>query len=288
MERLAGRAQSFVLGDPLRLRQVLLNLLGNAIKFTERGRIEVRVVAEGVDYDTTVLRFSVSDTGVGIAADKQESVFEAFEQADKSTTRKYGGTGLGLAICSRLVRIMGGRIWVESTAGRGSTFFFTVGLKREAARVTEGGARDGHADQDRPETPQLRILLAEDNPVNMKLATRMLEKWGHVVTPAENGKEALARFKSGRFDLILMDVQMPEMDGLEATAVIRSQEQFSGGHIPILAMTAHGQAEDRDRCLNAGMDGYVAKPISAATLSGALSAIRPSNGIARPVDAQGV
>jgi signal transduction histidine kinase/CheY-like chemotaxis protein/sugar lactone lactonase YvrE len=273
-------------GDPIRLRQVLLNLLGNAIKFTERGQIEVRVAAEGVDYDMTVLRFSVSDTGVGIALDKQQSVFEAFEQADKSTTRKYGGTGLGLAICSRLVRIMGGRIWVESTAGRGSTFFFTVGLKREAPGATEGDAHNGRADDDSPGMRQLRILLAEDNPVNRKLATRMLEKWGHVVTAAENGKEALARYRSGRFDLILMDVQMPEMDGLEATAAIRSQEQFSGGHIPILAMTAHGQAEDRDRCLTAGMDGYVAKPISAATLSGALNGIRP-NGSVRPVDAQG-
>ncbi len=265
-------------GDPIRVRQVLLNLVGNAIKFTERGGIDVRVEADGADHETAMLRFSVSDTGLGIAPDKQESIFEAFEQADKSTTRKYGGTGLGLAICSRLVRIMGGRIWVESEPGRGSTFCFTVGVKREDSRAgTERQAQTTNGDGAR----QLRILLAEDNAVNMKLATRMLEKWGHSVTTAGNGKEAVAHFRAGQFDLILMDVQMPEMDGLEATAMIRSEEKSSGARVPILAMTAHGQAEDRDRCLNAGMDGYVAKPISAAALSDALARFRPVDGNGR-------
>lgn len=263
-------------GDPIRVRQILLNLLGNAIKFTERGRIDVRVEAHEVDPEMAMLQFFVSDTGLGIARDKQESIFEAFEQADKSTTRNYGGTGLGLAICSRLVRIMGGRIWVESEPGRGSTFSFTVRVKREASCA--GAEQQLHITNGDGARAQLRILLAEDNAVNMKLATRMLEKWGHSVTTAGNGKEAVAHFRAGRFDLILMDVQMPEMDGLEATAVIRSEEKSSGAHVPILAMTAHGQAEDRERCLSAGMDGYVAKPISAAALSDALARFRPLNG----------
>lgn len=274
-------------GDPFRVRQVLLNLLGNAIKFTESGRIDVRLEMAAADGDTAMLQFSVADTGLGIAQDKQETIFEAFEQADKSTTRKYGGTGLGLAICSRLVRIMGGRIWVESEPGRGSIFYFTVRVKREGSGVEP---------EPLPETtnaggigPRLRILLAEDNAVNIKLATRMLEKWGHSVTTAANGKEAVERFRTERFDLILMDVQMPEMDGLEATAAIRSQENASGARVPILAMTAHGHVQDRERCLSAGMDGYVTKPISVAALSDALARfgrLQERAAIAAPVKRQ--
>jgi two-component system sensor histidine kinase/response regulator len=391
-----------LVGDAGRLRQIVVNLVGNAIKFTEHGEIVVRVETEHQSEDLIRLHFTVSDTGVGIPADKQRLIFEAFSQADTSTTRRYGGTGLGLAISSQLVAMMAGRIWVESEAGRGSAFHFTaqfgraaepVGkpLLREIARLEDlpvlvvddnttnrrileemltnwrmqptmvasgaealrelehacqsgapyplvvldalmpemdgftlaerirnrpdlagptmvmlsSAAHADHAERSRkcgvtcyatkpvkqsdlldvimialgrpavtarrlpgestevsPKSSRpLRILLAEDNEVNQKLAVRWLEKWGHSVVVAGNGREALARLAKDAFDLILMDVQMPEMGGLETTAVIRTKEKDLGGHVPILAMTAHALKGDRERCLTAGMDGYISKPI---------------------------
>ena len=398
-----------LIGDPLRLRQVVVNLVGNAIKFTEHGEVLVTVRPEKPSNGDVQLQFAVSDTGIGIPKDKQTAIFEAFAQADSSTTRRYGGTGLGLAIAAQIIDLMGGRIWVEDRAGGGSVFSFTAVFHPQAPggepprpwqtltrlpvlivddnatnrRILEdvltnwqmrpasvGNGKDAlellreAADKDRPfavvlldghmphmdgftvaeriqqekrlsavkiimltsaGTPQdvercrklgiaayltkpvkqselfdalvtvmgestappqrakrrrkttgrksLRVLLAEDNAINQMLATRVLEKLGHTVTVVSNGREALRRVQAGGFDLVAMDVQMPEMDGLEATAAIREWERTAGGHIPIVAMTAHVMAGDRERCLAAGMDAYIPKPIRTAELSAAIAHI---------------
>ena len=390
-----------LLGDPGRIRQILVNLIGNAIKFTDSGEIFVGIEEESQTSNSTSLHFSVKDTGVGVPAEKQKTIFEAFSQADGSMARKYGGTGLGLAICTRLVKMMGGNCWVESQTGQGSTFHFTVqlatqgttcarpaflqpeqlrdlhalivddnttnrrvlcgmlsrwGMKptevecgQSALKALEMAKSFGHPfpliviDGQMPEMDgfalaeriqkdpelvgatimmltsaghlgdaarcrqlgisaylvkpirqgelldaicsvlneapkkgsvplvtrhtlrevkkRLRVLLAEDNAVNQMLAVRLLEKRGYTVTVAVNGRDALAAFEKESFDVILMDIQMPEMDGLEATAEIRVREKSKGGHIPIIAMTAHSLVGDKERCLTAGMDGYVSKPI---------------------------
>ena len=402
-----------VLGDPGRLRQVLLNLVTNAVKFTASGGVTVRVAPEPGD-DETLVHFSVADTGIGVPKDKQQLIFEAFRQADGSTTRQYGGTGLGLTICQRLVSRMGGRLWVESTPGEGSTFHFTArfaasplpppvvvsdpdvvvgkrvlvmtahpmyrdtlvalltrfgmkpvpaaigapamaalaryrrnqqpvpllvidadggdfdvfkicerirrdpGLGDPAIAVLSAAGQPGDAQRCRElriggylrkpfeesellstlisllatSLPQagppvthhslkealrgLRILLAEDNPVNVKVARAFLEKWGHHVTVAGSGKEALVRIEAETFDVVLMDVQMPEMDGLEATRTLRAREAETGGHVPVIAMTAHAQASDRERCVAAGMDDYVVKPVEPSALSAAIGrVVRP-------------
>ena len=391
-----------LLGDPGRLRQIIVNLVGNAIKFTERGgEIVVRVQVDSQTDAEVCLRFAVADTGIGIPDEKKHRLFQAFSQVDASTTRKYGGTGLGLAISSQLVEMMGGRIWVDSEAGRGSTFHFTahfgwsaIGVEplpvqpvnmqnlrvlivddnatnrrilqevltnwkmrptvvdsgpaalaaleqawhagqpfalvlldqmmpdmdgfmvaeriqqhpaivghtvmmlssgdqrgdavrcRElgmaaylskpirqsvlwdaivsalgTSRVTESRLPQPTAHELGPCPRRMEILLAEDNAVNQKLAVRLLEKRGHAVTVAANGREAVEALERRQFDVVLMDVQMPELDGFEATALIRQKEVANGGHMPIIAMTAHALKEDRDRCLAAGMDGYVSKPL---------------------------
>jgi two-component system sensor histidine kinase/response regulator len=399
-----------LVGDVGRLRQIVINLLGNAIKFTEQGEVVVHVDLEANLHEHVVLKFSVVDTGVGIPPDKQSLIFGAFTQGDSSTTRRFGGTGLGLAIASQLVAMMGGRIWLESEVSTGSTFYFTVRLLRErrteprtpisadveladlkglrvlvvddhatnrrileevlvrwglSPTVLAGGKAalaaleqaaqagtpvplvlldahmpemDGFALAERiKEAPELagatimmlssaaqlgdaarcrevgiecyltkpvkqsdllralqkalgsvpanarrpvvalqrsarprRILLAEDNVVNQRLAVRLLEKWGHTVVVAPNGRKALDALAGGSFDLVLMDAQMPEMSGFEATAAIRERERATGGHIWIVAMTAHALAGDRERCLRAGMDGYVAKPLQAQVLFDAI------------------
>ncbi|MGO9892662.1 MAG: response regulator [Bryobacteraceae bacterium] len=401
-----------VVGDAGRIRQILINLVGNAVKFTERGEVLVTVKGAPVPDRTGIeLRFSVRDTGIGIAPEKQQAIFEAFTQADSSTTRRYGGTGLGLTISLHLVQMMGGIIWVESQPGRGSTFHFTVQAGREgnspaavppdrkllegvpalivddnqtnrrilfenlsrwgmrpveaesgaaAIRLLEGasfplvltdvhmpemdgfqlaehikrgnaampivmltsdtGAGDvtrsrelgieayltkpvaqaelqeailrvlSRAPRVQPAPPPaepasespkravtLRILLAEDNPVNQQVALRMLERQGHSVTLAGDGRAALAALGRGPFDLLLMDVQMPDMDGFEATAAIRDRERGTGEHVAIFAMTAHAMAGDRERCLAAGMDGYIAKPIRKKDLLDALARVRPAH-----------
>jgi CheY-like chemotaxis protein len=397
----------FVIGDPVRLRQVLLNLTGNAIKFTDQGEVVLRVEEEQGDPDHLNLHFTVTDTGVGIPKDKQKIIFEPFTQADTSTTRRYGGTGLGLSISMRLIEMMGGRIWLESEVGKGSTFHFTaqfgvvknavarpalmgpeildnlrvlvvddnatnrqilektlsywrmrpttvsnataaLNLLREAKAagvpfglmvadchmpdvdgfmlveqiqrlpdlsslvtimLTSGGQRGDGArckalgiasylikpvlqadllgallqvlsscDNVVKQTPvitrytlregrlPLRILLAEDNLVNQKLASRLLENQGHMVVVAADGAQALDTLEKQSFDLVLMDAQMPVMDGFETTAAIRRLEQSTRAHIPIIAMTAHAMVGDRQRCLQAGMDGYIAKPVHAHEL----------------------
>ena len=413
--RVAADVPETLVGDPWRLRQILINLVGNAIKFTERGEVVVHVgLAEQQSAgkaDPIFLHFAVTDTGIGIPKDKQQAIFEAFQQADTSTTRKYGGTGLGLTISSRLVQLMGGKIWVESEPGKGSTFHFTANLgaaedPRQLAKpvpaslqglavlVVDDNATAGQilaeilagwrmrpqaagsADEalaalaagvekrdpfslilidaqmpevdgitlaerirDRPEfgSPKLlllspagqvgdaarrpdlgiaacvskpvrpssllvslmkaldmapaeatlapiggtaavslHILLAEDNPVNQTLARRLLEKRGHTVVVAGNGREAIAALEAEPFDLVLMDVQMPEMGGFEATMAIRAREKLTGRNTPIVAMTAHVMKGDKDRCLESGMNAYISKPIDAAELFSTIEKLVPA------------
>jgi CheY-like chemotaxis protein len=410
-----------LVGDPGVLRQILVNLVGNAIKFTEHGEVNVRVERESEEERRACLHFRVQDTGIGIPVESQTRIFEAFAQADSSTTRRYGGTGLGLTISRRLVEMMGGRIWLESTPGKGSAFHFTVWLGRgdqtkqatpeppnleglavlvvddnltnrrileemlsawrmkpalaesarnamsslekalgagvpfplilvdanmpevdgfalveqirrnpglkgaiimmltsasqsgDVARCRElgvaahltkpigqselldailhavGGKLQAAAPASRPgthdplrEPPRgLRILLAEDNHVNQILAVRLLEKRGHHVQVAGDGREVLEKLKAADFDLVLMDVQMPVMGGFEATAAVREMEKSTGKHIPIVALTAHAIKGDRERCLAAGMDGYVEKPIRSEELFEQIEALIPSVPLAR-------
>jgi len=261
-------APDILVGDPGRLRQVIINLVGNAIKFTAKGSVRLEVIQVSRDDAGAQLQFTVSDTGIGIPEHKLGTIFEAFSQADGSTTRKYGGTGLGLAISSRLVEMTGGKIWVESEPDRGSKFHFTcvfevparadevenTDLEDEALSLAQRVAREERS-------RGFRVLVAEDNPINQKLAVRLLEKKGYRATVAGNGLAVLDMLKKQRFDMILMDVQMPEMGGLEATRAIREKELTLGGHIPIVAMTANAMKGDRERCLESGMDDYVSKPV---------------------------
>jgi signal transduction histidine kinase/ActR/RegA family two-component response regulator len=249
-----------LVADSSRLHQILLNLAGNAIKFTERGGVFISVACAELRPSSAVLRFAIKDTGIGIEPEKVETIFEAFSQADSSITRRFGGTGLGLAISSNLVTMMGGRLWVESTPQAGSTFFFTaeMTLEQTPRPATPAPAEAPHpAGQRRP----LRILLAEDNAVNQIVATRILERNGHSVVRAADGDEALALFSRERFDAILMDVQMPVMDGLMATRKIRERETETKSHVPVIALTARAMQEDESICLEAGMDAYLSKPL---------------------------
>ncbi len=263
----------FIQGDPTRLRQVLFNLLGNALKFTPSGKI-VLLVAPVDTGAGSFLQFSVRDTGIGISAEKQARLFSAFTQADASTTRKFGGTGLGLAISKRLVELMGGRIWLESQPDVGTTFFFTIPLVAADSVPQATPAPQPNLLESGP----LHILLAEDNAVNQKVAVQLLQKGGHTITLAENGKQAVAQFNVQHFDLILMDVQMPEMDGFEATDLIRKKEALMGKpRTPIIALTAFAMAEDYRQCIAAGMDGYLTKPIKPAELAKMLAAVAQSH-----------
>jgi two-component system, sensor histidine kinase and response regulator len=273
-----------VKGDPGRLRQVLLNLLGNAVKFTVEGKVGLKVLADSFEPKLSILHFIVSDSGVGIAPEKLDMIFDSFSQADASTTRHFGGTGLGLTISRRLAEMMGGRMWVESEPGVGSQFHFTVRLGIETSHAPEAqnplpvsiASRSWRDEGDTLKT--LNILLAEDNRVNQKVASRLLEKRGHHVILAENGAEALAALAEHSFDLVLMDVHMPGMDGFETTRAIRGQEKITGLHQLIIAMTALAMKGDRERCLAAGMDGYLSKPIDLEQLDdllGACEARRP-------------
>jgi two-component system sensor histidine kinase/response regulator len=261
-------------GDPHRIRQVLLNLVGNALKFTAEGEVGLKVTAEEMQRDGMILHFVVTDTGVGIPQEKLELIFDSFSQADLSTTRQFGGTGLGLTISRNLVEMMGGRIWVESQPGKGSCFHFTVRLGTPltalASAVRPATPLTATVPEGGPHT--LTILLAEDNPVNQKVAMRMLEKRGHQVVLATNGREALDALAQRSFDLVLMDVHMPEMDGFEATKAIREREKLTGSHQSIVAMTASAIKGDSERCIAAGMDEYISKPIDIARLDEVLAA----------------
>jgi signal transduction histidine kinase/CheY-like chemotaxis protein len=263
-----------IVSDPTRLSQIVTNLIANAIKFTAVGEIELKVSVDELIEDTARLHFSVRDTGIGIPADKQQAIFEAFSQADASTTRRFGGTGLGLTISSKLVQMLGGKLWVESEVGKGSCFHFTMTAK-VAASQPETAAQSKATAPAGSTAPGLRILLAEDNAVNQKVAVRTLQKQGHSVTVASSGRVVLELLKQQTFELILMDVQMPEMDGMEATRNIREQEKITGRHIPIIALTAHAMSGDRERCLAAGMDGYTTKPIRLDELNREIERWRP-------------
>ena len=273
-----------LLADPLRLRQVLLNLVGNAIKFTETGTVEVQAESESEDQNTVLVRFAVRDTGLGIPEDKRALIFESFCQADGSTSRKYGGTGLGLTISSRLVELMGGKIWVESQLGVGSTFYFTAQLTKAAppepqlptkGRKTAPPVAVPLDSEARKQLGSLDILVAEDNFVNLKLITRLLERWGQRVTIAANGREALDAYHQKTFDLVILDIQMPELDGFEVAAAIRESEKKTGRYTPIMALTAHALAGQQEECLARGIDGFASKPIQPRKLLKTLISLAP-------------
>jgi signal transduction histidine kinase/ActR/RegA family two-component response regulator len=308
--RIGAGVPAYVRGDAMRLRQILINLAGNAVKFTESGTIVVEAARHGADTDSSpgdgcTLRFSVTDTGIGIPSEAIERLFQPFNQVDGSTTRRFGGTGLGLVICKQLVELMGGEIGVVSTPGSGATFWFTVPLTVGVVASVDPGARDSMASQAqrvralRParadarktappgslnlsleptgddmalSSARARILLAEDNGVNQEVARAMVENLGCEVEVARDGVEALERLASGGFDAVLMDCQMPRMDGFEASREIRARESRAGdgGRICIIALTANAMEGDRERCLEAGMDDYLAKPFNLAELAAVL------------------
>jgi PAS domain S-box-containing protein len=274
-------------GDWPRLAQVLVNLIGNGIKFTHRGSVSVQVGAVSASATGPVtLSFDVRDTGIGIAAAQQRRIFEPFVQADSSTTRRYGGTGLGLSIAAKLVEMMGGRIEVESEPGRGSTFRFSAVLER-APYVTDATATP--ISQASPAAcPPLHLLVAEDHEINQRVLTALLERMGHTAVVVRSGIAALEALAREQFDGVLMDVQMPDMDGLEATARIRAGENGTIRRLPIVALTAHAMKTDRDRCLASGMDAYLSKPIDPQALADTLeTVIAPRARHLEPVDGMG-
>lgn len=260
-------------GDPNRLKQIINNLLGNATKFTESGEIKLLVDLARRLEDCIELKFQISDTGIGIDSKNIEGLFDTFTQADSSFTRKYGGSGLGLAISKQLIEMMEGRIWVESERGKGSTFYFTIKVQ------TSNGIADINYNIEsinKTEKP-LHILLVEDDKINQLVITRMIKEAGHFVETANNGIEALEVFREKNIDLILMDIQMPKMDGIETTKCIRDAEKEAGTHIPIIALTAHALLGDRERYLSLGMDEYIPKPIQINTLLSTIEKIRLDN-----------
>jgi signal transduction histidine kinase/CheY-like chemotaxis protein len=299
---IAPDVPGFLRGDAGRVRQVLLNLVGNAVKFTQRGSVEIEVSVEGgADDEARCVKFEVRDTGIGIPADRTQKIFDRFTQADDSTTRRFGGSGLGLSIAKQLTHRMRGEIGVAGRAQGGSTFWFTLPL----ARGGVGGVSDGlveipeseawvrsPAPPDPTRTAPGRILLAEDNPVNQEVAVAMLEILGHRVEVACDGRQALEALERSTFDLVLMDCQMPEPDGFEATARLRENEAGAGPadasglrRVPVVALTASAMQGDRERCLAAGMDDYLSKPFTLPQLGGVLAKWLPE-APASPDDAQ--
>jgi signal transduction histidine kinase/ligand-binding sensor domain-containing protein/CheY-like chemotaxis protein len=268
----AADVPELVVGDPGRLGQVLINLLGNAIKFTDRGHIRVDVQVEERSADDVTMRFSVADTGIGIARDKQALIFEPFRQVDGSSARSYGGTGLGLAISSRLAAMMNGRIWLESAVGAGSTFYFTAQFALRPALKPLTNCHEA----DPANGSCFDILVAEDNRVNQLILSRLLERKGHRVETAANGEEVLVKLAQREFDVILMDVQMPNLDGLATTRRIREMEQATGSRLTIIALTANAMQGDREKCLNAGMNDYLAKPVNPQELYAMLNRATPA------------
>jgi PAS domain S-box-containing protein len=255
--------------DDARIRQVLLNLVGNALKFTQRGAIRLSASAQGSTGGTIDLHFAVSDTGIGISEEARSFIFEAFRQADGSTSRTYGGTGLGLTISSRLVQLMGGAITVESELGAGSVFRFYV-KTRQVAAPPVGATPASDASRRATSARPLHLLLAEDNVVNQKVATALLNRRGHSVVVVGNGRLAVERTETEAFDVILMDLEMPEMDGWTATREIRKRDGPRGVYVPIVALTAHAMSEAREQCMAAGMNSVIVKPFDPAQLYGAI------------------
>lgn len=273
MSQISPQVPKLVLGDPLRLKQILTNLIGNAVKFTREGSITIACRVIESSEAAVSLRFDVTDTGIGIPADKIKHVFEPFGQADSSTTRQYGGTGLGLTICRQLVDLMNGEISAESEPDRGSSFWFTckLGITQPASTASEQFERAEQAGE------VCHILLAEDDDVSSQVASRLLEKMGHCCTRVGNGREAFEAVKNHDYDLILMDCRMPEMDGLDATRAIREWESSKARATPIIALTANAFDSDRERCLAAGMDMHLSKPLDLNALKSALAQILNEN-----------
>ncbi len=275
---IASECPDQVIGDPLRICQITINLVANALKFTTSGKVDVRIEPGRSDDESMELAIVVRDTGVGIPADKLGTIFDVFSQVDNSTTRVYGGTGLGLSICTRLAALMGGAISVTSNPGEGSEFRAIV---RVGIDVTDAGRMSTipitPATNLVPEFSPMAILLVEDNRINQLIAVNMLERLGHQVTIANNGREALALVRRQSFDVVFMDIQMPEMSGLEATEAIRITERRGHNRLPIIALTAHAMHGDREKCLAVGMDGYLTKPIEIDTLREALAGLPRSN-----------
>jgi CheY-like chemotaxis protein/anti-sigma regulatory factor (Ser/Thr protein kinase) len=269
LQRIDDSLPPALMGDPTRMRQIIVNLVSNALKFTDQGEVTIGVDAIRLSGNSVDLKISVSDTGIGISQDAQKTLFNAFTQADGSTTRKYGGTGLGLAIVSQLVEMMDGELGVESVEEKGSTFWFTATFQcaDEVASTSVGAGENENV------TPlNARILLVEDNPINQMVAQKMLEKLGLKPAQANNGVEALAMLDKEAYDLVLMDCQMPEMDGFDATREIRklSIKSINKQAIPIVAMTANVMSGDRERCIEIGMDDYIGKPVQRDQLESVL------------------
>jgi len=293
----AEKVPEFLRGDPGRLRQVLFNLVGNAIKFTPHGNVRIRVENIAETESSATLRFTISDTGIGIPADKQETIFSKFIQAYPSSTRRFGGTGLGLAICKQIITLFHGEISVASEAGKGSAFTFTAVFQKPAAgtmrTVPNEAADSNHEHPSETETAhrRLRILVAEDNTTNRIIAVKMLEKLGHVAEAVANGQEAVESLRRIPYDLVLMDCQMPVLDGFEATKIIRAPgSTVRNPRVPIIALTAYAMKEDRAICLEAGMNDYVSKPANAHDLAAAIKRCGldvPGTGEAPPAAATG-
>lgn len=270
---LAPDVPELLRGDPVRLRQILFNLVGNAIKFTESG--EVRVTVERCPSpahlpDSVLIGWRITDTGIGMSEDQLAKLFQAYAQAEASTARKFGGTGLGLMICRQLVELMGGDITVHSAPGKGSTFSYTTlllpGIHRENGAKESGADRESAGERKRIS----RILVADDNEINQVVACKFLQKLGYEVEIARNGREALVAAARVHYDAILMDCEMPEMDGYAAVRAIRQRETGSDGHIPVIALTGHASSEDERVCLDAGMDAVLTKPVTLPALRATL------------------
>ncbi len=258
IEFVAKDLPSLLLGDSGKIRQIINNLLDNAIKFSHEGKIFFSITYKE---KSNLLLFEIKDNGIGIPLDKQAHIFETFTQADPSTTRKYGGSGLGLSICSRLAAMMGGRITVKSEIGQGSTFIVELQVKQDL-----NPPRTESVSEEIIHPLSLKLLVAEDNSINQRITQGILEKYGHQVTIVQNGFQVLSALDRESFDVILMDIQMPEMDGVECTHILRQKEKTTGEHIPIIAMTAHALGKEKGKCLQAGMDAYLTKPINTQSL----------------------
>src|SRR5208337_628283 len=299
--RIDPGVHTFLIGDPGRLRQILVNLIGNAIKFTSVGEVVIEAVTEYEREGQATVRFNIRDTGIGIAEDKISLLFNSFQQLDASTSRKFGGSGLGLAISRRLVELMNGRIGVESIEGKGSNFWFTAvfdkGSVPDRGKMPPlAGISGGRSLHEKAwEAPIItshelreasrqnaRILLVEDNKVNKMVAVGILDKLGFIADTADNGRQAVNMLEAASYDIVFMDVQMPVMDGFEATRAIRHIEIDSGCHVPIIAMTANAMKGDREKCLKVGMDDYISKPISSQELAKALEKWLPQAQVKLP------
>jgi CheY-like chemotaxis protein len=260
-----------LMGDPTRLKQILLNFGSNAVKFTEQGNVTIHVSLIEKEGDSCNVKFSVKDTGLGIPEDKLDGIFDPFKQADTSTTRKYGGTGLGLAICSQIVELMHGSIGVESEPGEGSAFWFKIPLKQEKSDLYANENPDSLIDDDvQKKFKEMKILVVEDDKMNQLVVQKFLEKEGLSVDIAETGREAIKAIESTEYGVVLMDVQMPDMGGYEATEIIREKENGTGRHVPIIMLTASAMAEDREQSIDAGADDFITKPIDKTRLINAI------------------